>query len=218
MKLRIIMAYLVLSFIAFQPLSASASLIVQDFGGINVTIQEIDPITNDSWYWYWDVNRFTGMTYQEVLDEIAVVNVPGLSATWSVASMAQVQNLFGGHAPGEIIASFSMTRVSYDPNTLMFDLAVNGRMEHYWNGPRSQWESDVGSAGVYENMNNPLSFYADLTGGVTGQTFIGDTYAHDSIGAWVVSTDAQIVPIPPSLLLMASGLLGLVGFKRWFRR
>ena len=217
MKHRIIMVYLVLSFIAFQPLSASASLVVQDFGGTNVTIQT-DPITNTSTYWYWDVNQFTDMTYQDVLDEIAVVNVPNLSATWNVASMAQVQNLVDDHAPGEIIASFSLTRVSYNPNTQIFDLAVNGRMEHYWNGARSQWESAVGSAGVYEDINNPLFFYADLVGGVTGSTFIGDTYTNDSIGAWVVSTDAQIVPIPPSLLLMASGLIGCVGLRRWVRR
>ena len=77
------------SFVVVQPPSASASLMVDNLSGINVSYDD-----TTGYYWYWDLSRFTGMTYPEQITEIAAISVPGYAGTWHMASLAEMTTLW----------------------------------------------------------------------------------------------------------------------------
>ncbi len=125
----------------------------------------------------------------------------------------EIAALFDGYANSEDLFNNFRSVPSFQnylPGQFIFHLLIEGRYD------------EMGSLGhkqgrVVMGMQAGTSYpsYVNI-----GHGYSNDYYDDPSLymGAWAVSTDAQVVPLPPSLLLMASGLIGCVGFKRWFRR
>jgi hypothetical protein len=59
-------------------------------------------------YWYYDITRFSDMTYDEQIQEIATVSVQGFTGTWRMALEAEMQALWENSAQA-IFSSFALT-------------------------------------------------------------------------------------------------------------
>ncbi len=208
---RILLLLAVTSVVIYNLPSASASLIVQNYDGINVTY---DDITDT--YWYWDLSRFSGMTYNVQLDEIATIGVNGLTGTWGFASQSDINSLVN-YDIIDIAIAFNTSSVTYATDfqtaePVWYSMVWKGRF-----GP-TQYQSGIS---FNDSLEFSLTAYSTAGWHWTGPSYfdIGPDNVNEIIGAWVVlDPQASPVPLPPSLLLMASGLIGLVGFTRKFRR
>jgi len=221
---RISLFLLVVSVVVISGQSASAYLVTEDYGGTNVTW---DSITK--YYWYWDLNRFLWMTYAEQLAEISSIHIPGYTGTWQMANQSQMQAIFAYGPAGEIVEGFAPTQFfvnqgggsNYTAN-IQFYIDFTGRYE-YDDPADALGKHPIYQFYIYADIEStPDSYYDEWYGDSNGygSPYEGDDNSDDLwyTGAWVVSTDLAVVPVPPSLLLMASGLIGCVGLKRWFRR
>jgi len=80
---------------------------------------------------------------------------------------------------------------------------------HYGGGPSYQFDPDPN-----DMTRSYLELTANLDSPITAQNFQGVFERYGSMGSRIVELDAystpQVIPLPASLLLLASGLLGLV--------
>jgi len=91
----------------------------------------------------------------------------------------------------------------------------NSFLVEVWNGDLSKWPA-TDPAIDWDGQNLPESFSLDPLDGTTGTgwpyQFI--LFAGDSVLARASSFTISTVPVPPSLWLFGSGLLGLIGVAR----
>jgi hypothetical protein len=153
-------------------------------------------------YWYKDLSTFVGYDYAETIDLIEAI--PGtnfhlataeeMTALW-LYEASDIGNAFT--QSGEYPSSFGTTHY------------------HTWGGryestegadPNSHYFSEVRQR--QDNFNwdkGPLETYD-----------IPDNQESSWYGAWVAS-DTALVPIPSAILLLGSGLIGIIGIRRKFR-
>jgi hypothetical protein len=90
-------------------------------------------------------------------------------------------------------------------------------------GPLEQWSIDINDATLYQTLNSSRIRQGD--GDVSGDWFSNGAAGMDSItwsnygspGVWT-RTSSSPVPLPPSFLLVAPGLIGLWGWRRMKQR
>lgn len=110
-------------------------------------------------------------------------------------------------------------------------------VQEYYNDPESNpWRYDGGGTCLFENLNLAYTDFGTLTDADTGfaggthnaaavdLAFLGpgvDFISHFTIGCSndnLIGQGTTPVPEPATMLLFGSGLIGLAGFKRRFRK
>ena len=178
--------------------TASAGLIVRDYLTNGQLVVEDTETGN---YWYQNLNDFVSMTYGEQITAIGGISPTygNIAGGWHMASLAEMEDLWD-EGETEITSAFG-----------------------------SPWAGGEGwSANTIGRYDTPLSFFSShyVAGRVLGGWTPLDLWTTlDSsetplLGAWVV-TDATVVPLPPSVVMVTTGFLTLMGAKlrgRWRRR
>ncbi len=191
---------------------------------------------------YWESPAGIGYT-QSVLDNNATINV----SAWSWCSQpnyyssSQIQNYLDTMAAfeaanpeitfiymtGNAQASGSSGLNRYNNNNmirqwvensehrLLFDFAD---LDAWWFNPATgQWEQETYE---YNNQTIPIE-HTQFNGSQSGHTTYGSCEQKGK-AVWVmmdgINTGAGYVPIPSTVLLLCSGLIGLVGIRRHFSK
>jgi hypothetical protein len=203
MKRHLIIVMMILSIIGVS-CGAEASLIRTP---VDDTFVVVDDVNNLMWA---DLNRFSSMTYDQVLQEINDMNDAdfGGSDTWQLASIEMVSDMFnddnksswpfnsmGFVSTGEIHQDVYLIDVGYWGITC--DSMSPGTHEAYvvivemWDSP---YLIDV------------ISIYSQTMHYVPNGT--------PNNGAWVVSTTSTQMPEPATMFLFVTALIGLAGFRK----
>lgn len=176
--------------------TASADLMVYEYvTGEKVTLDEA---TGN--YWYWNLNDFASMTYDEQIAAIADLNIAppygNIAGGWHMATQDEMITLFS-HSAAQIKGAFAG-----GPDGLQWGTTWRGRYDRPYSVP------------YY-----PCHYIAGVWDGFWISP--GHNPAHDfdfrpDLFAWV-TTEASVVPVPGALILAALGLL-TVGAKLRGRR
>jgi hypothetical protein len=176
--------------------TVSADLQVHEYvSGQKVTFDE-----NTGHYWYWNLADFVNKTYAEQNTEIASLGNYGYIADgWHRATLAEMGAIWNNYTGPEIAAAFG---TSYS-----FDMAHIG----WYDGP------PVTSGGFTFNPVGDLSLMG-VNKTPLQSLFYNNDLRHSEVGAWV-TTNAPVVPVPPAVILAATGLLSsALGLKRCRRK
>jgi len=162
-------------------------------------------------YWYRDLSQFTGMTYQEQLDAIAILDSQYTDISWHMATSSEMNEVWydGGYTEEEIATAFLHSYIDMSNTTHWagrYDLAYPGDNHQVAN-------LSYNDTGGYDKLG--ISPFEDH--------YIPDTADwFPEMGAWVASVGTGSVPNPNPIpepttwLLLGIGLAGLAGFKRKF--
>jgi len=101
MKNAVLLAVMALAILHPLPETCCAQLIHE--AGSEVTF---DGATGQ--YWYYDITRFSDMTYNEQVAEIATLSMEGFTGTWQMATYAEMLGLWENSAQA-IFSSFALT-------------------------------------------------------------------------------------------------------------
>ena len=149
--------------------------------------------TTNKLLWWQDLTDFTWMTYDEQITEIGKLGVE-----WHMASEDEMSALFDTYDFDAVRAVFEPTY--YGP-TIEFIGRYNLEVEYK------------------DDYHYVCQYFKNTIYGYVNNNMYIDTYWDDTTppfaGAWVV---ANPVPIPPAFWLLGSGLLGIVGVRRRFKR
>ena len=174
--------------------TASADLMVNEYvTGEKVTL---DDVTGK--YWYWNLNDFVNRNYSAQISAIAAISPTygNIAGGWHMASLSEMTALWT-YSETNIKAAFgSALGTGWDIVSMG---RVNASASSGYHRIAGEW---------YGSWIFPSSMWHD------GRT---ESY----LGAWV-TTDATVVPVPPSVVLattgMMTGLLCMLGAKLRGRR
>jgi hypothetical protein len=144
-------------------------------------------------YWYWDMTYFTNQDYATQMQNIGDLDYFG-STQWRMATLTDIQALFQASSPGELLGSFQWTLAASSP------WGVEGRIDEP----------------VYPADHQVAQVLEWSSGNQVAQTgfHIHDDKSALTIGAWVVTSAAAVIPEPTPLVLMGIGLIGLLALYR----
>jgi hypothetical protein len=157
-------------------------------------------------YWVRDLSMFSYQTYQQQLSTIANLNTGGGYSgltNWHMASFQDVWPLFSGQTGVRVDRLFEPSGISqYSvPSVTWF-----GRYEG-----ASRPGYHYGGGALVSNFYNPETYFQEYPDNYSGYTVLS---------AWVIAAapatnpDSTPTPIPPAFLLMGSGLVGMVAYRR----
>ncbi len=164
--------------------------------------------SNKGKYWIQDLSAFTSGTYDEQQFSISVlkqVSYSGIS-TWHMATLSDMQDLWTYDA--DVLAAIFSATYAYNIPSKYGDTMWYGRYNSMVSGVPGHYYAGIDyddSQGTYSL--SPLESWA-----------LSDSSALVPWGAWVVSDPVAAIPLPPSLLLLLSGLVTCAGFRKWFKR
>lgn len=196
--------------------SVAAVLLLTGTASADLTVYEYVPGSgefvvedgNTGKYWYWNLADFVNMTYGEQISAIDLLGTYGyIAGSWHLASLSEMEALWTNSATN-IMDAFG------SPSSPAWDAFSVGRYESSItpNGgtPNQSGDTYHMIAGLWDSVWTPL-----------GTLAVVDSEADfDFLGAWV-TTDANVVPAPPSVVMATTGFLTLLGAKlrgRWRRR
>lgn len=190
--------------VLISPGPVSAVLTVNEYiPGEKVTLD-----SNTGNYWYWNLPDFVNMTYGEQNTAIAGLgNYGNIAGGWHMATLDEMTALW-------VYDAFTIAS-SFAPTLHL----PTGQVRTVWQGryDRVYPGTPVGHAiaELREVVMSDLQIYYSKFNLVT----LGapDSTRHTMLGSWVVSSQ-PVVPVPGSLLLAATGLLSMLGLKRWRRK
>lgn len=188
-----------LVFVLLLTISAQADLIVQDYleNGQKVVLDDAT-----GYHWYWNLNDFTSMTYDDQITAISDLNVVtygNIAGGWHLASEAEKETL----------RAYDLSAIADSFQPTYFDV-VPGETSWFARYEQPGESPDTHNAYAIDYYFNPAA--PDNPGVYVDYHFeASDMAANDYWGAWVVS-DHAVVPVPGAVLLGILGL-GAVGIK-----
>lgn len=174
---------------------AGADLEVYEY----ITDQKVTLDTATGNYWYYDLTDFAGWNYDDQIDAIANLGTYGnIAGGWHMATLDEMEPLWQ-NSETTIMANFEK-------------ILDTGGIE-WWAGRYDRAVSDIDHAAAFVYDNYGTIVKSELSDSI----FIYDTDEIGHVSAWVVS-DQAVVPVPPALILGATGLLssalGLIRLRR----
>ena len=176
--------------------------------------------TTSNLYWWRNLSTFSGdingqvngvnMTYAAQNNLIATLS----GGTWHMATWDDMLTLKNDNTAANINSNFlpignSMISNPGDPPVFVnvfvgrYDLGVgNMNVTQHYVGTMD-WDTTHGVQNYPQNGSS-----IDLSSAASDDGYGG-------IGAWVVTANYTPVPLPPTVLLLGSGLLGLAGWRRF---
>ncbi len=144
-------------------------------------------------YTWMDVDVYQGQLFNSVESTLS-------GTLFHIATTAEVTELFNNFPTDQNIASiigwtFSYSdgpTIDYISHGFIDNLVTDSMGEAYWT-----WTEHLSQS----------------VGIIFGSSIINRDYAEDYIGVWVVNS-SDPVPLPPTILLLGSGLIGLAGFGK----
>jgi hypothetical protein len=183
---------------------SAAALIFITAGGVNAALvdQGNGTIYDGARYWYKDLSAFVGYDYA---DQLAIIDaIPGTN--FHLASFSEMNALFSQNVASEIGNAFTQS----GEHTSGF-----GTHWHAWGG-RYESTADADPYHYFSEVKQRQdNFNWDM--GPLETWEISDSEESAWYGAWVASNTA-LVPIPSALWLLGSGLIGIVGFSRKYKK
>jgi hypothetical protein len=169
-------------------------------------------------YTWMDVDNFLGLTYSGIEASI-------LGTDFHIASNDEIQELFAS-APLPAIMKSSTPPAFPATHISTFNEYYNIMGGSVWGGdPDNPTNTNYYRIiwGMYD-PSNPFSYYTTGPGdydpsnmGWIFSSWLSSTNTSSyALGAFVVNTAS--VPVPPALLLFGSGLIGIVGIRRKFKK
>jgi len=180
--------FLTVAVVILSPRPVSANLWVYEY----IPGEKVIFDTKTENYWYRHLPDFVSMTYGEQITKIAGLGTYGhIDGGWHMASWEEITALWAGYS-GQLL-SLAFTETDIDPL---------GR-------------SHLGRYEYSDTVGLHYVGYMHDDGNIRGlDGLVSDDWRFDSVGAWVTS-DSPVVPVPGALILTATGLLSMLGFKRW---
>jgi hypothetical protein len=182
-------------------------------GSVNATLIDngdttVDPITGLTWL---DLTESLGMSVQDVWDDVGGF----LSAGWSVASSAQVDELFAHAGVPAPSSELNLYKDSAITDYMLGLFGITGYLA----------VDEPFGVGLADNGGNRATVPYYMTRQIEESRTAGSseccvlyTDASDEAGVWLIMPAK--VPVPSSIALVALGLLGLVrkGLLPFFRK
>lgn len=175
--------------------NAQSDLMVKELvPGQKVTL---DDLTGN--YWYWNLADFANMTYAEQITAIDGLGTYGyIAGGWHMATQFEMEELWDNYTGPQLAESFA--------GTVMTPLNHFARYDRTYLPGWTEWHT----CGIL--MNGGAEKF------LLGPHGVADWHGAYWLGAWV-TTDAPVVPVPPAVILAASGLLtSALGLKRLRRK
>jgi hypothetical protein len=175
---------------------------------ISVTTDVVYDDVDKRW-WVSDLRLFEEMTYQGQKDYIdgtinTLTKYNFVNTNWHMATLAEMEGLWN-NTDAQIGAVFQYTGLWIEP--------ISPNSTHY------EWMGRFDHVGTHPNGPAHEGFLLDVNASTivwSSMTVVPlDTHADDRLGSWVTTS---AVPIPPAFLLLGSGLIGIVGIRKKFKK
>lgn len=174
--------------LGFAPAALALSVLKDD--GQKVVHDDVNNL-----YWYWDVQHWANQTYQEQMYSVANELGPGYfqgTTGWHLATEGEF-NVWQGYSATELYDAFGL------------------QYQHH----KTQGRFDVAGVAIDAHQHGYVRRNPWL--GLIMEVYpVPDWVQDPCLGAWVVADapGSTVIPEPGTLLLLGSGVLGLLALCR----
>jgi hypothetical protein len=177
--------------------SINADLVPQGNGTLYDNVNEM--------YWFKDLNSFAKLTYDEQLTMIT-----NIGYGFHLATYEEMYDLFFEYTAPQLGAAFDVSGPDWTEGAYSY---------HIWQG-RYESVPDTPSGyhytGYFRQRIEDPDWWQWGTVGDLESGKMNDTNWQYDMGAWVTSESP--IPVPTTLLLFGSGLIGIVGIRRKIKK
>jgi len=178
-------------------------------------------------YWMPNLSLFVNQTYQQQINTISSMGNYNGQSGWHLASSSEMNSLFNNSLQsiaGAFGPSYGGADVTfYSTPVWAEDFRVSEMYYGRFNATTNNTDTGLlghKSAGMFYGVSAVTggteleAVYPDgSTTLYNSVTYPSNSYSDNILGAWV-ATNVAPTPIPPSFLLMGSGVIWLLGFRK----